>query len=482
MHKRGPAKICEPPPNAWRGMFEENQSALGNISSELQELRREFRSEMLAAASDYESEILHLAARIGVKLRSINLHPDPAGIIMAGHQPVIYHPGLMAKIDTLESCSNELNCQGINISIDTDSGFGAEWTYPISEGGIAHAQLATASSLFLNQTVRPVSDLDTIVREIVNQHILLGQTAIAERARHAGELLKLLPGESVAAVNTLLRRVTVPKHRFLELPLSRLVQLPSAASFLSSIVADADKFCRSYNNQLDQHRTDHQIKNLANPFPNLTYSDDRFELPFWRIDITADKRIPVFASGNQISLGRDEFIAPRGALITTMLRLLGADLFIHGMGGARYEAITDGLLKTYFNLSQSNFIVASANCYLFEDEIVRYEQALATEESFRRLPSRIPDFLGRGLFSSSEEDALLELHSKRAILLSELQAKKESKLDARSAGEALKRIDQEIKDLLWQTSLGLRVLKETQISQGRMNMIYCRTYPFFYFD
>ena len=53
------------------------------------------------------------------------------------------------------------------------------------------------------------------------------------------------------------------------------------------------------------------------------------------------------------------------ALVTTLwARLALSDLFLHGIGGAKYDQVTDRLIETFFGLAPPSIMVLSATLYL----------------------------------------------------------------------------------------------------------------------
>jgi hypothetical protein len=53
------------------------------------------------------------------------------------------------------------------------------------------------------------------------------------------------------------------------------------------------------------------------------------------------------------------------ALVTTLwARLALSDLFLHGIGGAKYDRVTDRLIETFFGLAPPAIMVLSATLYL----------------------------------------------------------------------------------------------------------------------
>ena len=53
------------------------------------------------------------------------------------------------------------------------------------------------------------------------------------------------------------------------------------------------------------------------------------------------------------------------ALVTTLFaRLVLSDLFIHGIGGAKYDQLTDELIRSFFGLAPPDYLVISATLHL----------------------------------------------------------------------------------------------------------------------
>jgi hypothetical protein len=108
-------------------------------------------------------------------------------------------------------------------------------------------------------------------------------------------------------------------------------------------------------------------------------------LPFWVIHCSTGKRerlgvsgvagqqVELWADGQRIlqlqgSISGESLqdlllqgiqIVPRGALITTFLRLLCSDLFVHGTGGGKYDRFTDELIRSWWKVQPPLFCVDS---------------------------------------------------------------------------------------------------------------------------
>ncbi|HQY89846.1 MAG TPA: hypothetical protein PK402_14425, partial [Tepidisphaeraceae bacterium] len=53
----------------------------------------------------------------------------------------------------------------------------------------------------------------------------------------------------------------------------------------------------------------------------------------------------------------------RALMLTIFLRLLLADVFVHGIGGGRYDQVADRLIKNYFHIEPPGFAVTTATLF-----------------------------------------------------------------------------------------------------------------------
>ncbi len=160
--------------------------------------------------------------------------------------------------------------------------------------------------------------------------------------------------------------------------------------FLAQMLVDAERFVACYNDALDEYRRRLHIKGDRRPVPNLLHRDGRVELPVWavragqpRLRVFCQRRgeaVHLFAEDDPIAelplagLRRWETaeplleqlagIRPRALTLTIWARLLLADLFIHGIGGAKYDRITDVFIQKYFRLEPPAICAVSATLRL----------------------------------------------------------------------------------------------------------------------
>ena len=54
----------------------------------------------------------------------------------------------------------------------------------------------------------------------------------------------------------------------------------------------------------------------------------------------------------------------RALTTTLMARLILGDLFLHGIGGAKYDELTDQLFRRFFDIEPPGFMILSATMHL----------------------------------------------------------------------------------------------------------------------
>jgi hypothetical protein len=93
----------------------------------------------------------------------------------------------------------------------------------------------------------------------------------------------------------------------------------------------------------------------------------------------------------------DVRIRPRALITTLWARLALGDLFIHGIGGAKYDAVTDRLIERFFGLAAPRFMVVSATLHLpIMHDRVTPDDLRQLEQSLRDMGFHPEQFLGDG--------------------------------------------------------------------------------------
>ena len=208
--------------------------------------------------------------------------------------------------------------------------------------------------------------------------------ALAEATRLAQTSLgDTLAGEFAAAArpaDAVPEFLSVPRRRIeesfglrnAELAVSDLAETDGFRLFCEHIVANADRFAAAYNGALSRFRSERDIRNPVDPTPDLRRKGERLEAPFWiwrpgqrrqPMTVTAEDAADPAAALRQ--LADDGFkVRPRALAMTMFFRLFCCDLFIHGMGGARYEPVNDEIIREFFGAAPPRWAAASATLLL----------------------------------------------------------------------------------------------------------------------
>ena len=183
--------------------------------------------------------------------------------------------------------------------------------------------------------------------------------------------------------------------RTLEVPQSWVCVSESFQWLTAYLLARLPEFRLVHNDAVRQYRREHRIRSVSHPVPELAQQGPWLEAPFWIW--TADKphrrrlfaqqigdeialsdgqmweiRLPLRADGDAgravqrlLELQRDGVRIRSRALITTLwARLALGDLFIHGIGGTKYDQVTDVLIERFFGLDPPEILVVSATLHL----------------------------------------------------------------------------------------------------------------------
>jgi hypothetical protein len=165
---------------------------------------------------------------------------------------------------------------------------------------------------------------------------------------------------------------------YLELPFSKICDSDEFLLFFLHITENIDTFSKIYNDKLDSYRKRNKIRNKINPLPDLIIKENLIELPFWTWRTKEfrkklylknenkllylysesfgkfffiDKNNPKIYLKLKDSLRKKEIkIRPKALMLTLYNRLFIADLFIHGIGGIKYDIVTNDIIEEFFKV------------------------------------------------------------------------------------------------------------------------------------
>jgi hypothetical protein len=386
---------------------ERSQSYDFNINSiPFSQFREQVRSDTLKKAGEYSEKFLSLCSNLniaGTEKKSCvkDSYSPEKDIIQTGHSPAIAHPGVLIKHSLVNSIAKKVNGIGINMVVDNDAG----------------------NDNCLN--IPDINDLDSSVekmeyhpgsRNLAFEEIrytdptqLLGFQESVLKSLHNPDMKRTFDNFMNVAI-TLSRETlqfsdlfTFARHAFatrfgvsnLEVPVSLISETESFLHFFLHITANVKSFVDIYNAKLREYRKLKKISSKANPLPDLMEKGFVVEIPFWmwregeqrkslyasvangsRISIICDDKIIEhfdFGGKNESTKNLESLkalisngikIRPKAIANTMYSRMFLSDLFIHGIGGAKYDLITDEIIREFFGVEPPTYATISATLHL----------------------------------------------------------------------------------------------------------------------
>jgi hypothetical protein len=329
-------------------------------------------------------------------------------ILMAGHQPELVHPGVWVKNFALNGLARRHGCVPVHLVVDNDA---------VKSVGLHVPQV--------HVPLPPVEEtpphLTTIAFDRLGQDIPYEERVVQDESLFASFPdrvprdwgFKPIFDEFWTTVRQQSRRTKLLGERLagarrewerrwgcnnLELPVSRISQTPSFAWFACHILSDLPRFHAVYNECTHAYRHAHGIRSRNHPVPDLAKDGEWLETPFWAWGegSTRRKRLMARPNGEQIELraGNESWpsislgttnsllraqcaifawqdlersglkVRPRALTNTLYARLFLCDLFIHGIGGAKYDELTDEIMRQFYGIEPPEFLVLSATLFL----------------------------------------------------------------------------------------------------------------------
>lgn len=331
-------------------------------------------------------------------------------IIQTGHEPILCYPGVWIKNHLTHYVSNKTGGIGLNLIVDNDAcNMGFIYVPMLSERPATTRKVALVegkSHVAYEEIV--FDNIGAILRFKEDVLILLKKNVLAEKMKTTMSAMQSTFEELIDRCVECYRQgcvdmvglLTAARYALeddfgidnLEVPVSWMCDTEGFYQFLLHILYEADRFAKVYNEKLVEYRIIHKIRSKANPLPDLKIAGNLAELPFWIWKEGAQrKRGYVMNEGESIkvtdgvdvliTLGKSDKaedniarlktlkegqikIRPRAITTTMFSRLFFSDIFIHGMGGAKYDTITDEIIKEFFGIDPPAFVTISTTLFL----------------------------------------------------------------------------------------------------------------------
>jgi hypothetical protein len=397
------------------------------------------RRSLLASAVSYTEQYRDIPDSLR---HADTLHGAP--LVLSGHQPQLFHPGVWYKNFVLGALAERLDGVGVHLLID---------------GDLCRSVSIRVPTGTLRQPRVEAVPYDEPAAEVpYEERSVRGRSTLASFAGRVSALLEpLVPDPLLTALWPLVLqrnpgqqnlglRLAQGRHALeeswgnatLELPQSAVCQLPEFAWFAAHVLAHLPRFWSTHNDALAAYRRTHRLRNRAHPVPDLMEVDGWLEAPFWIWSSEDPKRRPLFAKqdGDDLVISdrhartvrlvlsgdRDASVAVEQllnlaesgvkirtrALTTTLFaRLALADLFLHGIGGAKYDQVTDQIVREFFGFQPPEFATVSATLRLpVARDRVDVPRVATCQQQLRELryhPERFVERVGPGDGVSANE-------------------------------------------------------------------------------
>lgn len=491
-----------------------NLEVINSHGGLLTDLRRRARRQLIDSACEYTGAYLDVSWVDRSKT---------SPIIMAGHQPALFHPGVWFKNFALSHLAAKTGSVAINLVVDNDVAAGSSIRVPTLDpdtgqaryksvayddagGGVPYEQTTIRDREYFDhfdervqQSIRPIVSNPSVDRLWAHAKAAVARCGVAgcalAQSRHALE----------ADIGL----------RTLEVPIGAVCRSTAFAEFVLMILAELPRFRQCYNDAADRYRGVHGIRSKAHPVPNLAEDGEWFEAPLWiygddapsrraawvRLSddelIISDRMDSDFRSGKPSSpagqrraakevrinirhpkLAAEQLAAaatprfklrPRALLTTMYARLALSDLFLHGIGGAKYDQLGDMIIRSFFAVEPPRFMVISATAKL--PGIVQDDHA--TE--IRRLRRQLRDTRFQGERFADRVDLDADLLARKRELL----ANRPHRGQAKAWRDELDRINRSLSDSLSEVRFQLNhQLAQQQKEAASAAVLASREHPF----
>lgn len=377
-----------------RSLFEQADTKYAGQS--LTARRAKVRSEILSLARKYTASLCP-----DIPFETENLddkYSCEKPLFVTGHQPELFHPGVWTKNILIDELASRFQGCSLNVVIDSDTVKSNHVTIPIQNQGRYLTQRVQIDSWPVGIPWEELRVVDEKLFESFADRTICklpGQAADSALKKLWPEVVsearrsKMITTGLVAGRVCLERKLGIFNY---EIPLSLVEDSVCFQDFLAELIIRAKELQQIYNESLARYRTQYRIRSAMQPVPDLNKEGQWSELPIWVWNNRSTVRRSLFVkteSGQlllsdlhqwnyQIDIDNSsetlsshlQGLQQQGirfrtkALMTTaFLRLFLSDWFVHGIGGAKYDEITDLIIARFWNLPAPQFQIATGTLY-----------------------------------------------------------------------------------------------------------------------
>jgi hypothetical protein len=391
--------LVNPPPDRLPAALADNLALLATWNHDFQgrtalRLREQVRREVMALS-------LAFLKRHGLNEPHIarDAASQPIGpLVVTGHQPELFHPGVWIKNFAISGIAAQHHGVALNLIVDNDLPKSASIRVPRIDSGIVRATEVDFDRWggeipYEDLRVQEDGSLATFADRV---RAVMGNAVASPVLDDYWPRVLMRRGETglLGERFSLARRELESSWGIsnLEVPLSSVCQTDGFAWFVCHLLAHLPRYVEIHNQALAEYRLTHGIRSKNHPVAALAKQGDWLEAPFWVWRRSSPRRRGLLARlrGREIDLriaGEDQILAElplaadreaccavdrlrdlsgqsvrlrTRALTTTLFsRFLLGDLFIHGIGGSKYDELGDEIARRFFGIEPPGFLTVS---------------------------------------------------------------------------------------------------------------------------
>lgn len=393
-------KLIDPPWELLPDVLAQNRQRLAQTDHDMQ------GRSLVALATSARQALLKQAITYTSRYRNVPQHwyatqAASTPFVLSGHQPQLFHPGVWYKNFVLGALARQVGGVGIHLLIDSDLCRSASIRVPTGTAQQPRVEAVlydqpTAEVPYEERTIRDFATVESFATRVVALLEPLVRDPLVEELWPL--TLQRYPGQMNLGLRLAQGRHALEEtwnNQTLELPQSAVCQLPEFCWFLAHVLAHLPRFWTVYNEALADYRRENRLRNQAHPVPDLAESDGWLEAPFWIWSADDPLRRPLLVrqAGDELILtdrgahtirlalsaeidatsaveqlltlsSRGIKIRTRALTTTLFARLMLSDLFLHGIGGAKYDQVTDQIGREFFGFTLPEFAAVSATLRL----------------------------------------------------------------------------------------------------------------------
>jgi len=246
-----------------------------------------------------------------------------ANSIVVGHQPIFFHPGILAKFVAASEIAKECDAKLVHLVVDHHVGDVGTIEIPNLQNGVLQIE-----------NMRIASCDDSI--PLCDQSPLKITTTDARFARALNNGEQNAAMQIAAATDTLMKPYAAIDYK---IAATSLCKTPIGEVVIDAMFANKSACVAAYNEAVGEF-----------PDSGVPYLGTN-ELPVWGDD--------------------QKSILPRALLLTLLARLGVGNLFVHGTGGANYDRVMERWCQHWLGVDVCPQVMATANIQLpFEIETI----------------------------------------------------------------------------------------------------------------